>query len=241
MLRRLLNLKKLGATGIKLEFESEYFSENFAFDFAQLVHRIGLDLCVKLGGASSIKDLHISRRLCANLIVAPMIESTYGVEKFLDCVQQVYGKGYPELFINIETKTAFENLDKIIEKCDSRISGFVVGRTDLKKSLGLEDFNDASILELCNRLSKKCKEQDKKLILGGKINLKSINFINNVENLTMVETRKVIFEKEHFNEENLKAALEFELHYLKRKNSGYKEDLTRIEFIEKALSADALV
>ena len=136
MLKELLELKKSNANGIKLEFESEYYSEKDSFQFAELVHRVGLNLHVKLGGASSVQDLHISKRLCANSIVAPMIESAYGVEKFLSSVKQVYGKGYPELFINIETKTAFENLDSIIEKCDKKISGFVVGRTDLKNSLG---------------------------------------------------------------------------------------------------------
>ena len=170
-----------------------------------------------------------------------MIESAYGVEKFLSSVKQVYGKGYPELFINIETKTAFDNLDSIIEKCDKKISGFVIGRTDLKNSLGIENPNDEKLLELCQKLSEICQNNNKKLIIGGKINLNSMEFINKIPFISMIETRKVVFEKESIKEENLKKALEFELHCLKRKETNYKEDLARMEFIEQALSSNALV
>lgn len=236
MLKELIDLKKSGASGIKLEFESEFYSEKSALELAELVHRVDLDLCVKLGGASSIQDLHICKRLCANSIVAPMVESAYAVEKFLTCVKQVYGKGYPELLINIETKNSFENLDEILSKCDKKISGFVLGRSDLKNSLGIENPNDDEILKYCQKLSEICQKEGKKLIIGGKIDTKSIDFMNKIPHLNCVETRKVIFEKEALNEENVKKALIFELKCLEAKKTHYKEDLARIDFIAKSLN-----
>ena len=63
MLKELLNLKKIGATGVKLEYESEFYDEKSAYELAELVHRVDLDLCVKLGGFSSIQDLHLCKKL----------------------------------------------------------------------------------------------------------------------------------------------------------------------------------
>ncbi len=235
MLKELIELKKLGANGIKLEFESEFYEEQTAFELAELVHRVDMNLCVKLGGASSIHDLHRCKKLHATQIVAPMVESPYAIEKFLMCVNQVYSKGYPELLINIETKQAFENLDEILKKCDKKISGFVVGRSDLKNSLEIENANDEQILNYCKKISAICKKNNKKLIIGGKINAQAVDFIKQIPYLSFIETRKVIFNKENLTEDNLKKALEFELKTLKFKKTNYKEDLARIEFIENAL------
>ncbi len=241
MLKELIEIKKLGVTAIKLEYESEYYDEKSAFELAELVHRVGLDLCVKIGGFSSVQDLHLCKKMCANSIVAPMIESAYAVEKFLLCVKQVYGNSYPELFINVETKTAFENLYEIIEKCSKKISGIVLGRSDLKKSLAIENPNDKIILQYCEQLSEICKEKGKKFILGGKINAYASDFISKIPYLTSVETRKVIFNKECLNEENLEKFLNFELKTLKFKKNTYNEDLARIKFIEDSLKIKELV
>ena len=236
MLKELLDIKNNGAIGVKLEFESEFYDEKSSFELAELVHRVDLDLCVKLGGFSSVQDLHICKKLCANQIVAPMVESAYAVEKFLLCVNQVYGKGYPELFLNIETKCAFENLDEIIDKCDKRISGFVLGRSDLKNSLKIENPDDEIILEYCNKLSELSKIHDKKLIIGGKINSDSIEFLSKIPYLTAIETRKIIFDTESLSGDNLEKFLEFELKTLKFKKTAYKEDAERISFIENSLN-----
>jgi len=241
MLKELIELKKLGVIGVKLEYESEFYDEKSAYELAELVHRVGLDLCVKLGGFSSIQDLHMCKKLCANSVVAPMIESSYAVEKFLNCVNQVYGKAYPELLLNIETKAAFDNIDEIIEKCDKRISGFVLGRSDLKKSLYIENPDDDLILDYCISLSAEAQKRGKKFILGGKINSKSVDFISKIPYLTSIETRKVIFDNSGLKEENLEKFLQFELQMLKFKKSSYKEDEERINFIESSLKTKELV
>lgn len=241
MLKELLDIKKLGVNGVKLEYESEFYDEKSANNFAELVHRVGLDLYVKLGGFSSVQDLHMCKRLCANLVIAPMIESAYAVEKFLHCVNQIYRKANPELLINIESKTAFENLEEILSVCDNRISGFVVGRSDLKKSLNIENPDDDKILDYCIKLSEICKNTNKKFIVGGKINAKSVDFISKMPYLSAIETRKVVFGTETLNEVNIAEFLNFELKTLKFKQNLYKEDIERIKFIEESLKEKELV
>ena len=241
MLKELLDIKKTGVAGIKLEYESEFYDEQSAYELAELVHRVGLDLCVKLGGFSSIQDLHMCKKLCANTIVAPMIESGYAVEKFLHCVNQIYRKAYPELLLNIESKAAFENLDDILSKCNERISGFVLGRSDLMRSLDIENPDDEKILKYCIKLSEICKENGKIFIIGGKINGKSLDFISKIPYLSAVETRKVIFDINALNEANIEEFLKFELKTLKFKKNLYKEDLERIKFIESSFNKKELV
>lgn len=238
MLKELLDLKSCGATGIKLEFESEYTDWKSAFELSELVHRVDMNLCVKLGGLSSIQDLHICKELYANSIVAPMVESAYGVEKFLVSVKQVFGKGYPSLYLNIETKSAFEHIEEIVEK-SNKITGFVLGRSDLKKSLGIEYANSDVILDYCNKLDEVCAITKKQFILGGKINADSVVFMEKLSHLTHFETRKVIFDIESLNKNAIEKALAFELNFLKRKNHLFQEDLERIEFIEKSLKIKA--
>lgn len=235
MLKELLELKNLGVIGIKLEYESEFYDENSAYELAELVHRVDLSLCVKLGGFSSVQDLHMCKKLCANSIVAPMVESDYAAEKFLFNVNQVYGKGYPNLFLNIETKNAFDNLDKIIEKCGNQIHGFVLGRSDLKNSMGIKDPDDNQILTYCQKLSDICKNMNKKFILGGKINSKTKDFVSKIEYLSAIETRKVIFKPEMLTDDNIQKFLQFELNTLKFKKVSYNEDKERIKFIENSL------
>ena len=241
MLKELIDIKKLGVNGVKLEYESEFYDEVSAYEFAELVHRVGLNLCVKLGGFSSVQDLHMCKKICANSIVAPMIESAYAVEKFLHCVNQVYRKAYPELLLNIESKVAFEHLEEILSICDNKISGFVIGRSDLMRSLDIENPDDEKILEYCIKLSERCKETGKKLIIGGKINGTSIDFISKIPYLSAVETRKVIFDISFLNEKNIEEFLNFELKTLKFKKNLYKEDIERIKFIENSLNPKELV
>jgi len=241
MLKELLDIKKLGVSGIKLEYESEFYDEQSAYELAELVHRVGLNLCIKLGGFSSIQDLHMCKKLCANTIVAPMIESGYAVEKFLHCVNQIYRKAYPELLLNIESKAAFENLDEIFECSGDKISGFVIGRSDLKRALNIENPDDERILECCIKLSRICNEKGKIFIIGGKINGKSLDFISKIPYLTAVETRKVIFDISALNEKNIEEFLKFELKVLKFKKNLYKEDIERIKFIENSLNEKELV
>ena len=113
-----------------------------------------------------------------------------------------------------------------------------MGRSDLKNSLGIENPNDEKILEYCQKLSEICKTEGKKFIIGGKIDLNSIEFLNKIPHLNDVETRKVIFKKEALTEENLKKALLFELKSLEAKKTNFKEDLARIDFIAKSLNSE---
>ena len=241
MLKELLDIKKLGVNGVKLEYESEFYDEKSAYELAELVHRVGLDLCVKLGGFSSIQDLHMCKKLCANSIVAPMIESKYAVEKFLNCVTEVYRKAYPELYLNIESQSAFDNIEEILSASKNRISGLVLGRSDLKRSLNIESPNDDIILSYSKQLSELCEKSGKKFIIGGKINANSIEFISKIPYLSAIETRKVIFNVSALNKQNIDEFLNFELKTLKFKNTLYKEDIERIKFIEKSLNEKELV
>ena len=73
-------------------------------------------------------------------IVAPMIESEFALEKFIESIisntnDEIRSK--TDFFINIESKTAVSNLREILSSPSSKLlTGIVVGRSDLTKSLG---------------------------------------------------------------------------------------------------------
>ena len=61
-----------------------------------------------------------------------------------------------DFFINIESKTAIENLDKILSSPSSKLlTGIVVGRSDLTKSFGYgkQEVNSKEICEIVKNTS----------------------------------------------------------------------------------------
>ncbi len=91
----------------------------------------GLGLTIKIGGCEAVKDMLDAVSLGAQRIVAPMIETPYALYKFIKAARTVYKHmlDHVDLLINIETVTAYENIDKFLELPDIKyLKGFVIGR-----------------------------------------------------------------------------------------------------------------
>ena len=83
-----------------------------------------------------------------------MVESPFALEKF---VTSIHDNLPPQLrkrinfFVNIESKTSYENIRGILDSDSCRyLSGIVVGRSDLIKSFGLtkDNVNDDEIYDM---------------------------------------------------------------------------------------------
>ena len=71
-----------------------------------------------------------------NGIVAPMVETSYGLRKF---IQILTDNKKQNLYVNIESINAFKNISKILKSKDfKKLTGLVIGRSDLAGSLNLE-------------------------------------------------------------------------------------------------------
>jgi hypothetical protein len=128
-----------------------------------------------------------------------------------------------DIFINIETQTAVQNLESICDLMKPYIKGITIGRSDLSYSYGFKGEQDSEFV------SKKIVEildiagnYELKITVGGGISRKTFENKYLIENiiprLSCIETRNVIFKADAIkNPESLVYALDFEREYLNYK------------------------
>ncbi len=221
-------LKKLGVVGVKQSTEDE----GAAYEDIALIRDIsrscGLKLNIKIGGCEAKTDISFCNSIKVDGIVAPMIESEFALQKFTEsicCIEDA------DFYINIESSTAVDNLNKILESnYFNTLNGVVIGRTDLAKSYGYEK-GMVDSPEMQNKvydILKTCSKKSPTMIIGGNINKQSIPFIEKLyrENLLhFIETRNIIIDlKKAFDndlEAVIKKALIFESLWLEFKANKY--------------------
>ena len=86
-------LKENGVVGIKQSFEDEGVLDRDLVTMNQLCKSTGLNLSVKIGGCEAISDIYRCLDLNVNGIVAPMIESIFGLQKFTESIINILSKG----------------------------------------------------------------------------------------------------------------------------------------------------
>lgn len=252
IIQHLKNLKDLGAKSIKLELESEYLPENLLYKTSDILKENSLNLALKLGGFSSYNDILISKNINAKIIIAPMIETPYALQKFIETLFDIYSKAEllnKKIYINIETIFGIKNFNEIIKSQPAQyIDGVIIGRGDLISSLNIDPslINSSLLKNIINPVINTCKKENKKIILGGNITQDTINFINLFEKGTFFgfETRMVFFELENFTskiliKEAIQKAIGFEICYLEilqeSKNQNIQNIKKRILTLQKRL------
>lgn len=249
MLDILRELKKeFGILGVKSEFEAEGIRTDEIVKLNEIIYRSDLESYIKIGGCEAIRDIDYTRVIGAKGIMAPMIETPFAMQKFINSIKKVYGNEYKDkdIIINIETKTAFQNLEDILDVSQDILDIVCVGRVDLSSSLNLsrEDIDSETVYEYVNNVAKKVKERKKIMAIGGGISLNSLSFLKDLEqHIDRFETRKIIFPKETINKnynKALKLSMEFEILYLKNKSEYYSriasEDVDRLKMLEERFS-----
>ena len=177
----LKKLKKLGAIAVKQSLEDEGASFEDIEKMRIITLAANLDLNVKIGGCEAKNDVFFCEKIGVNGIVAPMVESQHALNKF---IQTVSGNKKKFLYINLESKLAFNNINEIMNSSNFKLlKGVVIGRSDLAGSLGLTKSQVDSVRiykRVFNVLKKVKKIKKKRLIckMGGSITYKSRNFIN---------------------------------------------------------------
>ncbi len=111
----------------------------FEIQYIRSVLPAEVDIVVKIGGPCARADMRLARQIGARGMVAPMVESVYALERFMQATASLYGDavGLVERGINVETITAVERLDDMLA-CDAgrQLDFFNIGRSDLAGSLG---------------------------------------------------------------------------------------------------------
>ena len=248
MLENLKILKnEFSVVAVKAEFEAEGTRTEELLRLLEIVNKSGLDFALKIGGCEAIRDLIESKLYGCNHIIAPMIESSYGLSKYIKAIDQVYGKEKKlcKFLFNLETDTCFNNKNEIFKTAHKKLDGVVFGRVDYcgSKKKSRDSINDESITDDVITIAKIAKSKKLELVVGGGVSLYAIPALKKIKktHLTRFETRKIIFSSSALKRKNLETgllrAVEFELDWLKNKQEFYfdiySEDRIRIKMLEK--------
>ena len=228
--------------GIKAEFESEGSSFDDVSNLRSITLESNTKLFVKIGGVEAINDINKCLEIGVDGIIAPMVESKFAVYKFVDFFRKKKLKKLPHLSINIETKTAYNNLTEILKKTDGYINNITVGRSDLSKSyFDKKIYPDSKFIsDIILDIATKVKQHNMTLTVGGSLSAKTINIYNKSKkikkSINKMETRKVILPTNKFMSVNaINDALKFENIYILFKNEMYKfkseSDMNRLAIL----------
>jgi hypothetical protein len=240
-----------GVIEIKAEFEAEGSRMEEMMRLKDVTSSVHLPIILKIGGAEAVTDIYNGIILGVSGLVAPMVETSYAVSKYLsviDTLIQPDNKKNIDFAINIETITAVNNMQEIIDLEQlNLLNSITFGRTDFVQSMGLKksEVNSDIVYEYVKKVAIHAKEQKMQFAMGGNITKDSIKFIQKLYRSNLIdkyETRKVVF-KSSFIEKNpengIELALKFELLWLKSKRRFYskikEEDEVRIIDLEKRL------
>lgn len=242
MLDSLIELKEVyGVYGIKAEFEAEGARMDELISLRELILRANLKFITKIGGCEAVHDMQQCKLLGATGVMAPMIETSFAMSKFVGAAKRVYGEdtNTVEWIINAETKTCYANYKEILEAGRGFLNAVTVGRSDLSASMGIDrkDIESDPVFNATRDLLQMSRTQGITTNFGGNIGIESIPFIIGMSDVAdRFETRKVVITMEKDERKLKKAihhALNFELLWLLNKKHYYTklsiEDEARIE------------
>lgn len=233
--------------GIKSEFEAEGSSFRDLVRLRRITASLGIRLFLKVGGVEAITDIKESLELGVDGLIAPMVESKFGVKKFIQAYKRIYKGTKIPLTLNLETKNSIDEIDEILEYAKGKIDRVTIGRTDLSDSYFNENIYPDSkfILNLIETVGEKIRHYDLAASIGGSISSKSIQLFKENKKIPIlfdqIETRKVILPTKIIlnNSRVIKEALKFEEFYILSKkeiNDLFMEsEIARLTQLERRL------
>ena len=223
----LVRLKeKFGLRAVKAEFEAEGASFRDLSRLRRLTARHNILLYLKIGGVEALRDIKDAFEIGVDGLVAPMVESPFGVIKFTQAVGSIFSDKKVFKSINIETRNSVECIDEILDEAQGKIDNITIGRTDLSQSYLNSKIQPDSvfIFDLIRELSQKVHASGLALTVGGSITKNSIERFKQVKDTLEgrsldIETRKVVLPVEGFlkSKHALEEALKFEEYYIRAK------------------------
>ena len=250
MLDLLLKLKdRTSLVGVKAEFEAEGTRIEELYRLIDIARKADVKVALKVGGCEAVKDLMEAKQIGVDVLIAPMIESTYALSKYIHSIERVFHdseKNACQFYFNVETINAYNIVAELVAIAKSSIlDGIVFGRVDFTGSMGLgrENIHDDNITKMVNEVGSLCKKNELDFVVGGAISSDSISTLHNIDSnfLTKFETRKIIFHRDAIASDNIEEALidavHFEMLWLTNKRDYYNnitlEDAARIDMLNQ--------
>jgi len=219
--------------GVKAEFEAEGTRTEELMRLKEICLSAGIPLTLKIGGCEAIRDMYDARSVGVNHLVAPMVETSFALKKYLKAIDIAFPEDEQdkvEFLINIETIQAVRMFEDMLKVPGiNKLNGIVLGRSDLIGSMGLDKgrIDSEEVFSIAEGVFRQAKEKNMTCVIGGTISLNSLVFLRRLSGiLDRYETRKVCFScKDALKKdpaEGINKALEFELLWLQNKQNYYK-------------------
>jgi hypothetical protein len=241
-----------GLVGIKTSFEDEGASFNETIRLKEICNQAKTKVTLKIGGPEAIRDLKDSTVIGVKGLVAPMVESEFGLKKFIQAAKTHISEdtlSSIQLNINVETITAVNNIVKMLDTAEAtELYGVTVGRVDLVSSMNKDRnyVNSDEVYKLTRSVFTKVKEKGLKACLGGAVSTDSLEFLKKLHSeglLDKFETRYAMFDPS-ITLKNLSRALSkaqmFEYEWLMSKHEMYttaaNQDIKRIKMIQDRIN-----
>ena len=235
-----------GIIAVKAEFEAEGTRPDELLRLLEIAQRADVKVALKIGGCEAVSDLHATKLYGVDYVIAPMVETSYALSKFIDAKNKTHGpdEQRTQFLFNLETETTLQNLDDMLPLARKGVDGIVFGRVDftLSRKMSRDAVNDRSITDAVLKVARACADADLELVVGGSVSTASINILREVQaiRLDRFETRKIVFDGDAITRPSIVAgianAVDFELAWLKNKRDYYEriasEDASRIAMME---------
>jgi hypothetical protein len=248
-------VENYGLVGVKTSFEDEGASFNEVLRLKEICNQSKTKVTLKIGGPEAIRDIKDSMIIGVKGLVAPMVESEFGLQKFIGAVNANLPAEVVsslQLNVNIETTTAVSNIDKILSNKNAEaLYGVTVGRVDLVSSMNKDrnSVNSDEIYTIAHDVFERTKKIGAKACIGGAVSIDSLDFLKKLHSdklLDKFETRYAIFDPS-ITLKNLSRALfkaqMFEYEWLTNKMDYYQnqanQDEARIKMIQARINKSA--
>ena len=171
-----------GLVGIKTSFEDEGALFNETIRLKEICNQAKTKMTLKIGGPEAIRDLKDSTVIGVKGLVAPMVESEFGLKKFIQAAKTHIPEDILssiQLNVNIETITAVGNAVEMLNTTEAKdLYGVTVGRVDLVSSMGKDRnyVNSKEVLDMARSVFANAKRKGLKACLGGAVSTDSLDF-----------------------------------------------------------------
>jgi hypothetical protein len=193
------------------EVEAQTFEEIW---FMRRITMGIMPLTVKIAGPEARNDIEFMLSAGVDCILAPMVESAYGLKNFVTTMAALDPNGQSELAINIETVTAWRNLEEIFESpYFAAIKQVTVGRSDLSGSMGL-GVDDDEVTRATRSIIAAAKRRGKRTSIGGQVTTENALLVQERLRADTINTRHMVVDLAPAGiTENIAAALLWERDY----------------------------
>lgn len=241
--------EEFGVLATKAEFEAEGTRTDELLRLLEIANKADVGIALKIGGCEAIRDMLEAKQFGVRYIIAPMVETSYALSKYIAAKDKVYSveeQSDVSFLFNLETITAFQNLEEMLALASAKpgCDGVVFGRVDFSGSIGAgrQGIESEQVTAAVESAAQSSKRHGLEFVVGGAVSIDALDNLRRFKavHLDRFETRKVVFSgsalESAYLEKALRQAVHFELLWLLNKREYYglmhREDQTRIEMLE---------